>query len=78
MVEENVTLGYITAFRRVEEQHCGSAKSNCSFQFNYDNKVITEVMYATYGLEIHGKPTVTLCTKYFENQHFKQGHVANL
>ena len=77
IVEKNVTLVYITFFRRVEEQHCGSAKS--SFQFNDDNKGITEVMHTTFGLEMRDKHAYELWAKCFENQqHFKQERVANL
>jgi hypothetical protein len=59
-------------FRRIGEQHGGSAKSNFSFQFVDDNKGITEIIHTKFGLEMRDKYTYTLCTKCFENQqHYK-------
>jgi hypothetical protein len=79
IVGKEVTLVYITFFRRVEEQHGGSAKYNFNFQFIDDNAGITKVIHTKFGLEIRDKRTYTLRTKCFENQgHFKQGHVTNL
>ena len=65
--------------RRVEEQQCGRAKSNFNFQFNDDNRGITEVMHTTFGLEIRYEHTYKLCAKCFViQQHFKKERIADL